>query len=43
MRSSLRRGEKDKESLKAKGRKGWKEEDECGKVTVKCGSPHYKA
>ena len=43
MRSSLRRGEKGKESSMAKGRKGWEEEDECGKVTAECGTPHYKA
>ena len=43
VRSSLCRGERGKESSKAKGRKGWKEEGECGKVTAECGSPHYKA
>jgi len=32
-----------KESSKAKGRKGWKEEGESGKKTMECGSPQYKA
>jgi len=28
---------------KAKGRKDWKEEGECGKVTAVCGSSLYEA
>ena len=43
VRSNLRGGTWGKESSKAKGRKGWKEEGECGKITAVRGSPHYKA
>ena len=37
------RGSKGRGSSKAKGRKGWKEEGECGKVTAVCGSSLYEA
>ena len=43
VRGSRRRGARGKESSKAKGRKGWKEEGESGKETMECGSPQYKA
>ena len=43
MRSSLCGGERGEESSKAKWRKGWKEEGECGEVTAECGSSRYKA
>src|SRR6185312_376716 len=43
VRSSLRGGARGKEGSKAKGRKGWKEEGECGKVTAVYGSLHYKS
>ena len=43
VRNNLRGGARGKESSKAKGCKGWKEEGECGKVTEVYGSSHYKA
>ena len=42
VRNNLRGGARGKESSKAKGRKGWKEEGEYGKVSAVCDSPHYK-
>ena len=43
MKGGRREGTKGKGGSKARGRKGWKGKDECGKVTAECGTPHYKA